>query len=1048
MNHQTEQPVIPEKASEVSKLLQTANLLLNQGGFQLALQKAEPAIALAAAANQPALQAHGLFIKAQAEKMLGRIQAARDSLTQAEALCLPSDNLPKANILVAIGDIELMTGNQNAGKAALLKAQALFQQSHFLPGETQALIGLANLESQSGHNDLALQYYSQALTLCRQFNDKFIEANILFSQANLLAAMCDYQSARLAYQQARQLWQSFNNQHGEASVLCGLAELENLLGNDQEARTFYAQALDVFQQLNNPLGQANVISGLAELERKQSNYSVARRAYLQALSLYRQLKDIKGEANIFLGLGDLDSQLGNYYSAHQNFAQALSLYEQIGDTRKEADVLFGLGKLETQLGNSNAAAAAFTHANELYQSQANNLGKANVRLWQAHLQSDQRDYAEAEKLYLQARDLYQQLQDRLGEANAGKALADLLSKADKTTDARLFYQQAIELYQQINHAHGEALTLTDLGDLENAQGNLPEATAAYIKACRLHPTGEWWQAKLIEKIQLSLKLDEDNLCRQTGLSRVQLRSSQRALALVKQYLKSDYGDQFNETKFPLFVLALQQPALKDWLGWDDGTRIAANQANCELFFSWLSRLSSAPDKSNQQEQEAILKQPNDIAQLEKIVADDTALSQLKQTRSLSLALQNSALFLREQQQEALSSVITAIDKLKSLAIPSDYLPDLETALGHLQGLIDGLRSSGLSGVEQDKVFEQRIDQHFSSLQIQSYKKLQGLELQKLSRINLIAGLNNSGKTTLLEAIYLLTRQNDFAGLLEVVRRRGKLPEDHLIPSWFIKQIPAEIKIQGVFNHKTASVAISHFQETDESIDKSRYQATVEIAASYQDSHQESSTRIFKNRERQTKAGTIKLLSPIVFSSPFFLNESAHYALFYAKTVQAKALPRIEVFLRRAMLPSLNRITLIDDMRRFLVEDDKFAEAMDLSSYGEGLQRIFFMTLLFASAENGVILIDEFENAIHTELIAELAPFIYELAKIFNVQIFMTSHSKECIDAFVNNVQAADLDDFSFHALVDDAGDIKAREYDGRKYAKLLRIADVDLRKAQ
>jgi len=102
--------------------------------------------------------------------------------------------------------------------------------------------------------------------------------------------------------------------------------------------------------------------------------------------------------------------------------------------------------------------------------------------------------------------------------------------------------------------------------------------------------------------------------------------------------------------------------------------------------------------------------------------------------------------------------------------------------------------------------------------------------------------------------------------------------------------------------------------------------------------------------------------------------------------------------------------------------------------------------LFAEAANGVVLIDEFENAIHTELIGNFAGFIHSLATTFNVQVFLTSHSKECIDAFVRSVQHPK--DFAFHALVQTADGIKAREFSGLEFARLVEIGDVDLRKAR
>ena len=76
--------------------------------------------------------------------------------------------------------------------------------------------------------------------------------------------------------------------------------------------------------------------------------------------------------------------------------------------------------------------------------------------------------------------------------------------------------------------------------------------------------------------------------------------------------------------------------------------------------------------------------------------------------------------------------------------------------------------------------------------------------------------------------------------------------------------------------------------------------------------------------------------------------------------------------------------------------------MELSSYGEGLVRIFELGLGMSNCKNGILLIDEFETAIHYSLLVEFTRVIQELANEFNVQVFITTHSKECIDAFVKN----------------------------------------------
>lgn len=564
--------------------------------------------------------------------------------------------------------------------------------------------------------------------------------------------------------------------------------------------------------------------------------------------------------------------------------------------------------------------------------------------------------------------------------------------------------------------------------------------------------GEWNQAKLLEKMRRVFNLDEDEICKRIGISKIELRRSLRALSLVEQYEASDYGDQFNESKFPLFREAARNAALKGWLDWDDNEYKAQNATNRDLFFSWISREPKEEEDEDgkvsfaeEYLEPAIIKR-DDVGLLGKILSDAKAIEQLKISRDINSAYRVSDLVFTERQEAAIKSVTREIDTLGQMAIQGKNLPDLENALGRLQTVVDRTKASGFSGVEQKTVFHDRIDQHFTELELCHYKKIRKLEITKIARINLFAGINNSGKTTLLEAIYLLSRQNDFGGLLEVIRRRGKVSEDRLNPDWFSQQLPESFKLKGSFDNQEASVSMRHYLEESHEIDKSRYLQSVELTSTFAGIHQESLTRIFQGRDRETQAGSIKLLCPAVFSSPFFLNEPHRYASFYHKSTQSKALTQIFEFIKRDVVPSISDIRLVDEWQRFLVTDGDYPYAPDLMEYGEGLQRIFFISLLFASAQNGIVLIDEFENAIHTELIGKFCHFIHTLSKLFNVQVFLTSHSKECIDAFIQNVP--NVNDFAFHALVCQDNNIVAREFTGHEFQKLLDAGDVDLRRAR
>jgi AAA15 family ATPase/GTPase len=139
-----------------------------------------------------------------------------------------------------------------------------------------------------------------------------------------------------------------------------------------------------------------------------------------------------------------------------------------------------------------------------------------------------------------------------------------------------------------------------------------------------------------------------------------------------------------------------------------------------------------------------------------------------------------------------------------------------------------------------------------------------------------------------------------------------------------------------------------------------------------------------------------------------------------------------------------RLNDVDDIERFIVDSSKFSDRnLEITNYGEGLQRIFEIALGFAYSRNGIVCIDEFETAIHNSLLVEFTKFIQELADTFNVQVFLTSHSKECIDAFVNNEY--NNDEISAYFLENVDNGIEAIYVGGDELKEYIESTDFDLR---
>ena len=67
--------------------------------------------------------------------------------------------------------------------------------------------------------------------------------------------------------------------------------------------------------------------------------------------------------------------------------------------------------------------------------------------------------------------------------------------------------------------------------------------------------------------------------------------------------------------------------------------------------------------------------------------------------------------------------------------------------------------------------------------------------------------------------------------------------------------------------------------------------------------------------------------------------------------------------------------------------------------GDGTNRILTIILALVNADNGYLLIDEFENGLHYSVQEKLWEIVFSLAEKLNVQVFATTHSEDCIDGF-------------------------------------------------
>ena len=567
------------------------------------------------------------------------------------------------------------------------------------------------------------------------------------------------------------------------------------------------------------------------------------------------------------------------------------------------------------------------------------------------------------------------------------------------------------------------------------------------------------RAMAMKDLQRRFDGDSDAVCRALGITKREFNLSIQTLSLVEKYKNSDYGDQFQSDQYNLFREVLARPTMREWLDWNDTDYIAVNQANLSRLFSWISKEVEPDDVSDgdnpdlQTESGPIVTTVGHVRELAKMIRDKAAVKRLEETRSLQEATLSSSLLVKNEIDRVFASCDSGVQKLGGMVgeLNSDDLDRVEQLIGKFQGLALARKRRLPSSVARLpwEPFNELTRSQFSTISVHNYRGISGLALEDLRRVNLIAGVNNAGKTSLLEAIYLLARQNDERALMDINRWRGRI-EGSLNPIWLVQQIQPIVQISGNFDDVSdnfASIEMAYTSELDDDIrDQTTFLAKVAIESCYGGQIQSADVALFSDRLWSASFEGRHWLCRSAFSSPFWTNRSDALSDSNKASLEVGAKERVIEFIKRHIDADITNIELVDEFNHFLVSHRQFDGGVDLSSFGEGLRRVFEIGLLFAGARGGVLLIDEFETAIHRDLLVPFTRAVQEFASELNVQVFLTTHSKEALDAFiVNNYKT---DDIACYAIRRSEKSADIRRFDGEKLLLLHEAADFDVRGIQ
>ena len=301
--------------------------------------------------------------------------------------------------------------------------------------------------------------------------------------------------------------------------------------------------------------------------------------------------------------------------------------------------------------------------------------------------------------------------------------------------------------------------------------------------------------------------------------------------------------------------------------------------------------------------------------------------------------------------------------------------------------------------------------NINSIEINQFRGIRQLTISNFSKINLIVGDNNSGKTTFLEAVQLLFAKSQLSSVKNIIKQRTVLnvSESSFYTS-FIKMfnVNQESELLDFDIYAVSNNGPIRFEMRGR-------ERTISGEEALQMSTMSLGQKAHYKKESTVVPETAKLFSGSIISQngkkP--IEKDIHFTSL--DNVSVGPVIKRENFVDNPEYKKLAISILkqfddsIVDICYTKADDGCFLESiitadginMPFSVYGDGVKKILYILNKLFDATDSILLIDEIETGLHKKYYDRLFPVVFELAKKLNVQLFIATHSMEAIDAILS-----------------------------------------------
>ncbi|MCX6873087.1 MAG: AAA family ATPase [Verrucomicrobia bacterium] len=267
--------------------------------------------------------------------------------------------------------------------------------------------------------------------------------------------------------------------------------------------------------------------------------------------------------------------------------------------------------------------------------------------------------------------------------------------------------------------------------------------------------------------------------------------------------------------------------------------------------------------------------------------------------------------------------------------------------------------------------------HITNLIIRNFRGFEDLELSGLQAVNLIVGENNSGKTSFLEALAAVANPQAFQQLPGLFRAN----ESHSNPRffrWVLRDAPDVVEGFIEATGPELGNRINFYPKMPPN--------------PAPDAHVHQSARLQAFASPSSKELRCCAVS-VHHGTPDSLVKS------FGDAVRPSAGEEIMHEVLRAVDPRIKRIRVDPtEHGNIIAVDVGLSESIPLSQAGQGIFRLVAILSVLLGMKPQLCVIDEIENGIHYTALPRMWRGLAKVSELLGIQIFATTHSKECLEA--------------------------------------------------